>query len=242
MICYKCDKCLSIHESLGEMTNIEFSHAGTASVAFPRNGKFLICNKCKGEFLKTLHAFSRVNNVDEAEAEDTTLIRVGDIVISDIIDKKREIVLGITTGVDGNPWASLYSQDYPVPQMMPISELKKTGEHIDVLGFFNNALKNTIKNAANIEENEVYIPVRSTLNPDRIESGSLNFETTLCEKCLVFAEYTPVQDYSIRFVDNTEVKKSWIMHMTEKQFKGMATGMAHLLGLEITGDKENDQV
>ena len=187
---------------------------------------------------------SRVNNVDEveSEAEDTTLIRVGDIVISDVLYKKREIVLGITTGVDGNPWASLYSQDYPVPQMMPISSLEKTGEHIDVLGFLNNALKNTIKNAANIEEDEVHIPDRITLNPDRIESGSLNFETKMYEKCLVFAECTSDQDYSIRFFDNTEVKKSWIMHMTEKQFKGMAIGMAHMLGLEITGDKENDQV
>lgn len=152
MICYKCDKCLSIHESLGEMTNIEFSHAGTASVTFPRNGKFLICNKCKGEFLKTLHAFSRVNNVDEAE-------------------------------------------------------------------------------------DEVNIPEYFTLNPDRIESGSLNFETKMYEKCLVFAECTSDQDYSIRFFDNTEVKKSWTMHMTEEQFKGMAIGMAHMLGLEITGEK-----
>lgn len=237
MICYKCDKCLSIHESLGEMTNIEFSHAGTTSVAFPRNGKFLICNKCKGEFLKTLHAFSRMNSVDEAE--DTTSIRVGDIVISDIIDKKREIILGITNGVDGNPWASLYSQDYTVPQMMPISSLKKTGEHIDVLGFFNNALKNTIKNAANIEDNEVHIPDRITLNPDIIKGSTLTIETKMYEKCLVFAECTSDQDYSIRFFDNTEVKKSWIMHMTEEQFKGMAIGMAHMLGLEITGEKEN---
>ena len=174
----------------------------------------------------------------ESEAEDTTLIRVGDIVISDVLYKKREIVLGITTGVDGNPWASLYSQDYPVPQMMPISSLKKTGEHIDVLGFFNNALKN----AANIKEDEVNIPDRITLNPDRIESGSLNFETKMYENCPVVIKGTYDQDYSIGFFDNTEVKKSWIMHMTKEQFKGMATGMAHILGLEITGDKENDQV
>lgn len=167
MICYKCDKCLSIHESLGEMNNLEISYAGTASVVFPRNGKFHICDKCKKEFLETLHAFSRVNNVDKAE--DTT-------------------------------------------------------------------------NAANIEENEVYIPVRSTLNPDSIESGSLNFETKMYEECPVVIEGTHDQDYSIRFFDNTEVKKSWIMHMTKEQFKGTAIGMAHMLGLEITGDKENDQV
>ena len=239
MICYKCDKCLTIHESLGEMTNLEFSHAGTASVNFPRNGKFLICNNCRGEFLKILHAYSRANNVDEAESEveDTTLIRVGDIVISDslFIDKKREIVLGITTGVDGNPWASLYSQDYPVPQMMPISSLKKTGEHIDVLGFFNNALKN----AANIKEDEVNIPDRITLNPDRIESGSLNFETKMCEDCPVVIAGTHDQNYSIQFFDNTEVKKSWNMRMTKEQFKGIATGIAQMLG-EITGGKEND--
>lgn len=166
MICYKCDKCLSIHESLGEMNNLEFSYAGIASVVFPRNGKFHICDKCKRELLETLHAFSKVNNVDEVE--DTT-------------------------------------------------------------------------NAANIEENEVHIPDHITLDPDCIESGSFNFETKMYEKCLVFAECTPDQDYSIRFFDNTEVKKSWIMHMTEEQFRGMAIGMAHMLGLEITGGKNEER-
>ena len=89
-----------------------------------------------------------------------------------------------------------------------------------------------------IEDN----PDRDTLNPNRIESGVLDIETTMHEKCPVLLEYTPFQDYSIQFFDNTEVKKSWTMHMTEEQFRGMAIGMAHMLGLEITGDKENDQV
>ena len=98
------------------------------------------------------------------------------------------------------------------------------------------------RKAVIIEENEVHIPDRITLNPDMIESGILNIETTMDEKRPVLLEYTPFQDYSIQFFDNTEVKKSWTMHMTEEQFKGMAIGMAHMLGLEITGDTENDQV
>lgn len=109
-------------------------------------------------------------------------------------------------------------------------------------GRMNLANKWNTRNAANIEENEVHIPDCIMLNPDIIKSSTLNFETKMYEKCLVFAECTSDQDYSIRFFDNTEVKKSWTMHMTEEQFKGMATGMAHMLGLEITGDKENDQV
>lgn len=97
------------------------------------------------------------------------------------------------------------------------------------------------RNAANIEEDEINIPDRITLNPDCIESGSLNFETKMYEKCLVFAECTSDQDYSIRFFDNTEVKKSWIMHMTEEQFREMSIGMAHMLGLEITGGKNEER-
>ena len=49
---------------------------------------------------------------------------VGDVVTSN--SSSEEIILGITTGVDGKPWASVYSQNYAVPQMMPISSLKYT--------------------------------------------------------------------------------------------------------------------
>lgn len=66
----------------------------------------------------------------EAEHE----ICVGDVVTSN--SSSEEIILGITTGVDGKPWASMYSQDYAVPQMMPISGLKYTGKHIDITDIF----------------------------------------------------------------------------------------------------------
>lgn len=59
---------------------------------------------------------------------------VGDVVTSN--SSSEEIILGITTGVDGKPWASMYSQDYAVPQMMPISSLKYTGKHIDITDIF----------------------------------------------------------------------------------------------------------
>lgn len=58
MICYKCDMCLTVHDSAGEMTNLVFSHAGTSNINFPKNGKFHLCNECKSKLLNNLHAFS----------------------------------------------------------------------------------------------------------------------------------------------------------------------------------------
>lgn len=80
----------------------------------------------------------------EAEHE----ICVGDVVTSNS-SRSEEIILGITTGVDGKPWASMYSQDYAVPQMMPISSLKYTGKHIDITNIFDqlfNHIKGDKKN------------------------------------------------------------------------------------------------
>lgn len=57
MICYKCDMCLSIHESIGEMNNLEISYAGLGLVNFPRGGSFHICKECSSKLLEDLHAF-----------------------------------------------------------------------------------------------------------------------------------------------------------------------------------------
>ena len=76
------------------------------------------------------------------EIEEEHKICVGDVVTSS--SSSEEIILGITTGVDGKPWASMYSQEYAVPQMMPISSLKYTGKHIDITNIFEQ-LFNHIK-------------------------------------------------------------------------------------------------
>lgn len=68
-------------------------------------------------------------------------ICVGDVVTSN--SSSEEIILGIIS-IDGKPWASMYSQDYAVPQMMPISSLKYTGKHIDITNIFEQ-LFNHIK-------------------------------------------------------------------------------------------------
>lgn len=59
---------------------------------------------------------------------------VGDVVTT--YSSSEEIILGLTTGADGKPWASVYSRDYAVPQMVPISRLKYTGKHIDITDIF----------------------------------------------------------------------------------------------------------
>lgn len=67
---------------------------------------------------------------------------IGDVVTT--YSSSEEIILGLTTGVDGKPWASVYSRDYAVPQMIPISRLKYTGKHIDITNIFEQ-LFNHIK-------------------------------------------------------------------------------------------------
>lgn len=78
----------------------------------------------------------------EEPVEEEHKICIGDVVTSN--STSEEIILGITTGVDGKPWASMYSQNYDVPQMMPISSLKYTGKHIDITDIFEQ-LFNHIK-------------------------------------------------------------------------------------------------
>ena len=84
----------------------------------------------------------QVDRENPIEIEEEHKICVGDVVTSS--SSSEEIILGITTGVDGKPWASMYSQEYAVPQMMPISSLKYTGKHIDITNIFEQ-LFNHIK-------------------------------------------------------------------------------------------------
>ncbi len=78
----------------------------------------------------------------EEPVEEEHEFLVGDVVTT--YSSSEEIILGLTTGVDGKPWASVYSRDYAVPQMIPMSRLKYTGKHIDITDIFEQ-LFNCIK-------------------------------------------------------------------------------------------------
>ena len=63
---------------------------------------------------------------------------IGDVVTT--YSSLEEIILGLTIDVNRKPWASVYSRDFDVPQMLPLSDLKFTGKHVNILEFFNKAL------------------------------------------------------------------------------------------------------
>lgn len=66
----------------------------------------------------------------EAEHE----LCVGDVVHTKLCSKEN-IVLGITKS--GNQlWASVYTEDFDVPQMHPVENLIYTGKHIDITNIF----------------------------------------------------------------------------------------------------------
>ena len=74
----------------------------------------------------------------EAEHE----LCVGDVVHTKLCSKEN-IVLGITKS--GNQlWASVYTEDFDVPQMHPVENLIYTGKHIDITNIFEQ-LFNQIK-------------------------------------------------------------------------------------------------
>lgn len=74
----------------------------------------------------------------EAEHE----LCVGDVVHTKLCSKEN-IVLGITKS--GNKlWASVYTEDFDVPQMHPVENLIYTGKHIDITDIFEQ-LFNYIK-------------------------------------------------------------------------------------------------
>ena len=73
MILYKCDRCGEVHESIGEMTDVAISHAGTSTINYPRDGKFQVCKKCEIKLLNTLNAFGAIwddDNIDRLFPEE----------------------------------------------------------------------------------------------------------------------------------------------------------------------------
>ena len=65
-------------------------------------------------------------------------LEVGDIVVN------NQGVRGIILGFDdfhGEKWASVYVNCFPVPQMLPVSDLLFTGKKTDVKNILQNLLK-----------------------------------------------------------------------------------------------------
>ena len=73
----------------------------------------------------------------EKPIEEEHELCVGDVVHTKLCSKEN-IVLGITK--NGNQlWASVYTKDFDVPQLLPVDNLIYTGKHVNVLDFFNKA-------------------------------------------------------------------------------------------------------
>lgn len=58
MILYKCNMCGEVHDNIGEMTDVSISHAGSSTVNYPRDGKFLVCKDCENKLLNILNVYS----------------------------------------------------------------------------------------------------------------------------------------------------------------------------------------
>lgn len=98
------------------------------------------------------YAWERGYKYCEAEHEEQTKKEpefcVGDVVYySKLINPKgKGIIIGLSYYREKeNPefpkvgYASVYTKDFDVPQIIPLKELTPTGQHVNVLGFFNKA-------------------------------------------------------------------------------------------------------
>jgi hypothetical protein len=76
----------------------------------------------------------------EQQAKENPGFYVGDVVkYSKFVDPDRK---GIIIGFSNNgerTLASVYMREFDVPQILPLTDLTPTGQHVNVLDFFNKA-------------------------------------------------------------------------------------------------------
>lgn len=114
---------------------------------------FATSTKSYNEYLKQKEAYDlAIKVLEDVDRLEEHKFSIGDVVTT--CSSSEEIILGLTTGVDGKPWASVYSRDYDVPQMIPVSGLKYTGKHIDITNIFER-LSKYIKGDKENEKNEI---------------------------------------------------------------------------------------
>lgn len=83
------------------------------------------------------YAWERGYKCGQADCEEPVeaehKICIGDVITTPLGTKG--IVIGIGENASGI-WASVYSQDFDVPQMEPLYNLKFTGKHVDIINIF----------------------------------------------------------------------------------------------------------
>ena len=89
-------------------------------------------------------AWERGYKYCEAEHEEQTKkdpeFHVGDVVYYSMLvyTDHKGIIIGLS--YDGEKTlASVYTRDFDVPQILPLTDLTPTGQHVNVLDFFNKA-------------------------------------------------------------------------------------------------------
>ena len=86
-------------------------------------------------------AWERGYKYCEAEHEEQTKkdpeFYVGDVVKNKFAGNKG-IILGLSMD-NKHMVASVYTRDFDVPQILPLTDLTPTGQHVNVSGFFNKA-------------------------------------------------------------------------------------------------------
>lgn len=86
-------------------------------------------------------AWERGYKYCEAEHEEQTKENPG-FYVGDVVKNKFAGYKGIIVGLSyyGKvPVASVYTKEFDVPQILPLEDLTPTGQHVNVLGFFNKA-------------------------------------------------------------------------------------------------------
>lgn len=90
------------------------------------------------------YAWERGYKCGQADREEQTKkdpeFAVGDVVYYSkfVYTDRKGIIIGLS--YDGErALASVYTKDFDVPQIIPLTELTPTGQHVNVLGFFNKA-------------------------------------------------------------------------------------------------------
>lgn len=91
-------------------------------------------------------AWERGYKYCEAEYEERTKkgsgFSVGDVVYYSKFaraDDRKGIIIGLSYRDENITLASVYLREFDVPQILPLTDLTPTGQHVNVLDFFNKA-------------------------------------------------------------------------------------------------------
>ena len=62
MMCYKCDCCGDVSESLGDRIDIKFTNAGVSWIKLVNGGEYQVCIKCYEKIIKSFNRLGGNNN------------------------------------------------------------------------------------------------------------------------------------------------------------------------------------